>query len=362
MINLQEKKRVNFILPENWDVPIGGYKVVYDYANYLSTHGYKVAITFLDRTILKPSKYAIVNLSKRLFRRVHPSREVTWAQLDPSIQLFSEVSNPRKIIDSDFVFATAATTANFVQSLTSEKGKKYYFIQNYEAEAYGRSQKALEDTYKLGFNNIVISKSLEKIVSQVSGKNASFLPNFYDEKNFWLEESIEKRENVISLLSHFQLSKRTKFGLEIIAEVKKVIPDLQVELFGASKYEEELPNYVHFTYRADVEQLRKEIYGQSKVYLMPTVLEGWGLTGMEAQASGAVLLASRIDGITMYATPSNSVLVEPDNKQAFVDALIRLLQDDAERIKLGKQALRDLKRFSLESSGKKLVEILRGDK
>lgn len=359
---LRQDKQINFVLPENWNEPIGGYKIVFSYANYLSDNGYKVYITFLNRTVLNNiSKNPLVNFRRKFFRKNYPKKKITWFNLNPKIELCFDESSAIRVKEADFVFATSATTVNFVSKLGTKHGKKYYFIQNYEAEAYGRSQKALEDTYKLGFKNIVISKSLEKIVTAVSGEKASYLPNFYDEKEFWVEENIEKRENIVSLLNHFQLSKRTKLGLEIIAEVKKVIPDLRVELFGASKYEEELPNYVHFTYRANADQLRKEIYGRSKVYLMPTVLEGWGLTGMEAQASGAVLLASRIDGVTEFANDSNSVLVKVDDKQAFIDALIRLLRDDKERLTLTNQAVQDLKDFSLEKSGEKLIEILRGD-
>lgn len=49
-----------------------------------------------------------------------------------------------------------------------------------------------------------------------------------------------RSKNIICLLNHTQETKRTKLGLSILREVKREIPNLEVQLFGAYDPIEEL--------------------------------------------------------------------------------------------------------------------------
>ena len=213
----------------------------------------------------------------------------------------------------------------------------------------------------MGMTNIVISNELREKVLESGAGEPKYLPNFYNHNEFYLENSVEDRKNIICLLNHAQETKRTKFGLEILREVKKVIPDLEVQLFGAYDPLEELENWIHFTKNANTEQLRNKIYGVSKIYLLPSVLEGWGLTGMEAMASGALVVASRIGGIVDYANDANSILVEPDNKKEFVDNIIEMLQNDGKRIAITYKANEDVRQYVIDKSGERLIKIINGE-
>ena len=281
---------------------------------------------------------------------------VTWFKLDSRIKVHYNCVSIQDIVNADAIVATAAPTANWIFNLSSDKGNKFYFIQNLE-NWWFKNDEDLYNTYKLGLNNIVISKDLERIVKKYSGKTPSYVPNFVDTSEFYLKYPVNNRKNVVSLLNHVQKTKRTKFGLDILDEVKKTIPDLQVELFGAYKPIQELPSYVHFTYKADVNDLR-EIYGKSKIYLLPSVLEGWGLTGMEAIASGAVLVASNVAGITEYANENNSKLIEPSCKQEFVDVIVKLLNSEKVRDTLAEKALKDIRKYDILASTKKFENII----
>ena len=131
-----------------------------------------------------------------------------------------------------------------------------------------------------------------------------------------------------------------------------------MELFGAYPIETKLPNYFSYTYQATPAQLRDEVFGKAKVYLLPSVLEGWGLTGIEAMASGAALVASRIGGIEDYANDENSLLVAPDDHEGFVSAVTELLKNNSKRISLSTKALSLLPLYSIEASVDKLEKVL----
>lgn len=352
--------KVNFVLPATNDSPIGGYKIVYQYANKLSEFGHDVTITFLYRVQPINQKFFWQKLKRekrKVFRERMPANKITWFKLNENIKNVFNVISYGEVPEADVVIATSAPSSFFVKNLPKEKGRKFYFIQGYEDWWYENEQ-SLFDTYKLGLKNIVISHDLYEKVYSISNIRPIYLPNFFDHEEFYVSNPVERRRNVVSLLSHKQKTKRTEFGLQILAEVKKYVPNLQVELFGNYEPSQVLADYVHFTYKATIPDLRDEIYGKSKIYLMPSTLEGWGLTGMEAMASGAVLVASNIGGITEYANTQNSILVEPTNYKEFIKNIVYLLRNDDDRKKIAEKSLNDIKRFSLEKATTNLERVL----
>ncbi|KGH65876.1 hypothetical protein X291_04295 [Oenococcus oeni IOEB_C23] len=351
--------RINFVLPPATEQPIGGYKIVFQYANKLAKIGFDVTISFCYRvypTFSHITYQKAARLKYHLFGHGYP-REICWFHLDHRVKLLFDLISKYEFPDSDVVIATAAPTASMVADLPQSKGTKYYFIQNFETWWFDENIDKLNQTFNLGLNNIVISKELRQKVIESGAPEPYYLPNFYDHQEFYLTRKIENRINKVALLNHIQLTKRTKFGLEILSEVKKIVPDLQVELFGAYPAPDKLPDYVNFTYQARPKDLRR-IYGESKIYLLPSVLEGWVLTGMEAMASGTMVVSSRIGGITDYANDNNSILIAPDNKKEFVDAIVSGLTNDNMRISLSKHALKDVQRYRINESINILKRIL----
>jgi glycosyltransferase involved in cell wall biosynthesis len=364
-MNMQktEKKRVCWVLPSNENKPIGGFKVVYQYANELSKRGYHVSIAFM----YSPTGYQkgkLYNtlakfLNQRFFLRKTHRREVTWFDFDPRVRLYYDIIYHTDLPECDATIATASNTAGFVARFS--KAKSFYFIQDYETERFNSSVDEVNLTYRLGLTNIVISHELEGIVREATGMAPQYLPNFYDKSEFFLARPIENRENRICLINHESEIKRTKLGLDILAEVKKEVADLRVELFGAIEAPKGLPDYVSFTYQATSQQLREDIYGQSKIYLLPSVREGWVLTGMEAMASGAAVVASLIGGISDYANDSNAVLIRPDDKAAFVEAIVSLLTDDSKRERIARMGCESVAQYTMKKSATLLEEILEKD-
>ncbi|WP_339327696.1 glycosyltransferase family 4 protein [Lacticaseibacillus paracasei] len=351
--------RITFVLPVTNNLPIGGFKIVYQYANELVQRGHTVTICFTYSA--RPEVYRLLNyagkIKHRLFPRFKNHYRVTWFKIDPRIRLIFDVINKNELPNADAVIATSAPTATFVAHLKKEKGRKYYLIQSSETWWYD-DEDELNNTYRLGLINMAISQELVEKVYRVSGVKPVYLPDFYNNREFFVSNNVENRSNTVALLNHTQASKRTKFGMDVLKDVKKLVPDLKVELFGAYPIETKLPNYFSYTYQATPAQLRDEVFGKAKVYLLPSVLEGWGLTGIEAMASGAALVASRIGGIEDYANDENSLLVAPDDHEGFVSAVTELLKNNSKRISLSTKALSLLPLYSIEASVDKLEKVL----
>lgn len=352
-------KKINFILPATNDTPIGGYKTVYQYANELSKRNYEVTINFLYEVVPKV-KHPIYQHTKKLVRKVlgreMPATKITWFDLHDSVRLNFNVIDLTDVPDGDIVVATSAPTAYFVKALSGSKGRKFYYIQGLETWWYGGNLAKLQETYRLGLKNLAISRDLYKIVDESAQSTPYYLPNFFDSSEFYVTRAMTKRDNVVALLNHRQKSKRTRFGLHVLSEVKKQVPDLKVELFGSSDVDFQLPDYVNFTHHANIGQLRDQIYGQSKIYLMPSTSEGWGLTGTEAMACGATLVASDIGGIKDYACQKNSVLLNPNDESAFINNIIELLKDDILCQQLAIAGNRSVQSFTIQKATDRLLD------
>lgn len=349
--------RINFVLPPNGDHPIGGFKIVFQYANQLVKNGNDVSISFLNS--LYPERRSnfreyISKYKNQLFG--NNDNKITWFKLDDRIHLYFNVILKKEIPKADVVVATAVQTANYVDKLDVMFGRKFYFIQNYETWAYPKE--FVNNTFALSMTKIVISKWLNDLVSKYSKNKVYVVPNFINEDIFYLSQKIDDRKNIISMMYHTLPEKNVSFGFEVLKQVKYRIPDLEVRLFGVFDKPNHLPDYVKYYKSPSQKTLRDRIYGESKVYLLPSLLEGWGLTGTEAMASGAILVASDIGGVEDYTINGrNSFLVQSNNLDYFVDIIVKLIESEGLRRKLANNAIKDIKKFNIDESTKLLLKI-----
>ena len=86
-----------------------------------------------------------------------------------------------------------------------------------------------------------------------------------------------------------------------------------------------LPPEVEVTGYVDRARLR-ELYRHARAFVYPSRYEGFGIPPLEAMACGAPVIATRTGAITEYAKDA-ALLVDPGDRVALRDALVRLLHD-----------------------------------
>jgi glycosyltransferase involved in cell wall biosynthesis len=102
-------------------------------------------------------------------------------------------------------------------------------------------------------------------------------------------------------------------------------------------------NHVSLLGRVDDDTLRAA-YSVADLFVMPNIpvqndIEGFGLVALEAAAAGRYVVASKLDGIPEAIVPGqNGILIDPLDTDTYVETILELLGDDAERARLGKQA------------------------
>jgi glycogen synthase len=102
------------------------------------------------------------------------------------------------------------------------------------------------------------------------------------------------------------------------------------------------------------EKEKRELLRTCLFLVMPSRFEGWGITGVEANAAGKPVLGTDIKGLSeAVVNKKTAVLVEPENIEKLTDAMGMILVDHDKRAMLGQQGRQWAKRFSWESTSAK---------
>ncbi len=324
--------------------------MVFEYANRFVARGYIVSIVF-DCSGGATHHQELPDFFKKICYKFLVWYYPKWFALNPKVRKICTYTgiNDQELPDADFVFATAVNTSVDVANLSINKGKKLYFIQGFENWGSWTAD-AVKETYRLGMKNIVIAKWLERIVHD-SGADCVLIPNGIDFNVFNIDIPIASRNgHTISMLYHEQVDKGSVYGITALIKLKKRYPDLQATLFGVPKRPNNLPAWIQYIQSATQSQLR-QIYNQSKIYLCPSLKEGFGLTGAEAMACGCAYVASDYGGVHEYATDERNVLLSsPKDVEGLVDHVSYLFDYDEIRIHLAQQGYEDIQTLDWNKS------------
>lgn len=356
--------RYNFVLPNNFNTPIGGYKIVYEYANSLVDEGNEVYITFMLYDATPFSYDTIVGLLKKtkilvlyLLGIVYTSEKIVdWFKLDDRIKIKFGLPYNFCFVNSDFIIATAWQTAYSVRKINKRKGCKYYLLQHNE-QVFG-PQSLVEKTWFFPLKKIAVASWIKNLVEKKTYQPVKLVKNFVNLNDFYITSSLDKRKKVISMLYHENAAKGSKDGIEVIKKVHEYFPDLKVELFGTVNIPENLPDYCNYTRNANTEQLRN-IYNKSIIYLFPSHSEGWGLTATEAMACGATLISTKNGGVNDFGIDGETALLsEVGDISKLSNDIIYLFNNPNMRQSLAQNGVLLVQQLTKEKSFKKLKEFL----
>jgi glycosyltransferase involved in cell wall biosynthesis len=91
----------------------------------------------------------------------------------------------------------------------------------------------------------------------------------------------------------------------------------------------------------------------------PSILEGFGLVVIEANARGTPAVAYDVPGLrTSIRNGVTGLLVENGNVSALADAVVSLIKDTELRNRLAESALTYSKQFSWDSAAKVFSEVI----
>src|SRR5437762_6267542 len=97
-------------------------------------------------------------------------------------------------------------------------------------------------------------------------------------------------------------------------------------------------------------------YDAAKVFVFPSLYEGFGLPPVEAMAHGTPVVTSNTSSLP-EVVGSAAVLVNPENVFEIMRALHRVLVDQVLREKLKQRGYEQAARFSWDASVRQMLEV-----
>lgn len=354
--------KITFILPGYPWKPIGGFRVIYEYANHLVAKGHDITVVHARRlpnwSPPPPNFYRWLRRKAGQVRNLICRPKIHWQPIDKRVKIFY-VPEPTEqyIPDADIVFATWWPTAELILNYPQEKGHKFYLVQDFYP--YMGTKSEIENSWKLPLKKIVVSSWLYDMVlnAGVSKDDVFLIPNGIDHNRFNILKDITERPKRVGMMYSNSIYKASEDGLKALEICKNKHPDLQVILFGPYR-PKKLPLWAEFRRNVNDEELVR-IYNSCRIFISSSLAEGFAFPPAEAMACGCAVVATDSGGIREYAKHEETALLSPPgDPDMLAKNLIRLLEDDQLRVKIAKAGHEKIKEFTWERSTKLLEKLL----
>jgi len=179
-------------------------------------------------------------------------------------------------------------------------------------------------------------------------------------------------DKTILYVGRLERSKGLHYLVPAFARVLSRVPEATMAIVGkgSGEYLRELrlaarsagvSDRVVFTGRIP-QDLLPHAYAASALVVLPSLMEGFGISLLESMAAGRPCVATRVGAIPEIVKQGETgLLVEPANSQELGDAMATLLSDPALGAAMGKEGLATVGReFSLERMTGDTFQVYRG--
>ena len=165
--------------------------------------------------------------------------------------------------------------------------------------------------------------------------------------------NVKPHKNVERLLDAFHLVRQS--GLD---HLKLVVIGDDISKYAALRravHRYNLHKYVRFLGFLPDEMLAI-VYRLARVFVFPSLYEGFGLPPLEAMASGTPVVTSNVSSLP-EVTGDAALLVDPTSAEAIADAMRRVLTDERLAADLSARGIARAQTFSWERSAARIQQI-----
>jgi len=213
-------------------------------------------------------------------------------------------------------------------------------------------------TISEGIRQVLLSEDIpsKNIVCVPSGINTTRYTIGCEKAWFCQELGYLPEDRVIGVIAQFIPRKGHRSIIEAAPRILSHFPGVRFLFLGQGPLKNELQqlceknnmtDYIHFAgFRNDLEQILPCL----DLVLHPAIMEGLGVSLLQAAASGIPIVATHVGGIPEIVKEGvNGCLFEPGNIGEMVEAVLSLLQDEVKAWKFGEAGRKIVEsNFSIE--------------
>lgn len=351
--------KITFVMPCYPWTPMGGFRVVYEYANRLVARGHEVTVVHPSRVKYSPQE---LPASRRVRKTINSMIElyakpsVSWQSIDVRVNMrFVPDTDVSRIPDGDAIFATAWHTVRSVLECPPEKGEKFYLIQGYES--WQAPKEMIDATWRAPLHKVVISKWLLEIAKELGCQDIVHIPNAVDHQRYRVTKPIEGRRRQVGMLFSLSPVKGSIDGIKALTITREEFPDLKAVLFGTPHRPAWIPSWIEYHKNPPQEFIVDQIYNNSSVFLNSSWAEGFALPPAEAAACGCAIVATDSGGIRDFVEDGvTGLLSAAKTPTALAGNLCRVLKNEDLRVQLAKACNGVVSRFSWEQNTERLCQ------
>ena len=356
--------------------PSGGENIIFQLCSRLKSDGCKVGIVVIKNP--REYLYSIKKDPKILsvFPGKHPKirsviSSAAFNKLGGGLRKISKVDYDFKILKGvDILFinapkdikvkvkriiATAWSTADFTSEYvrSHSEAKGYYLVQNSEDNLNfsGELNKYAAETYDI--------KNLRKLVI-----NNGMYERFRSESPLLFNVGIDynefyyngPKEKSIMFPLRTNGSKGAQYILDAVNKLQTELKAWKFVAFGDYP-QGKVPGYIEFHYKASTASLKK-MYAESKIFVLPSLVEGFPLTVLEAMSSHCAVISTDCGGTNEYIVDGENALFVPIKDSVGLEKKVLDLSADEQSIeKLAENGQITAKRYSYENMYKQFIRL-----
>lgn len=252
--------------------------------------------------------------------------------------------------------ATWWATSYLVANDAFISDQKFYLIQNEEDDESfsGIYSNCAKESYELNLKKIVINQDLylrfqdSKPLKLKVGADLDF---------YKLHVPITKRNNKIILMPlRNDIYKGSKFAIETAELLKNKISDVRIIAFGDIR-KDKVPSFIEYYYKPSSEKL-KSLYNLAAIFVLPSIVEGMGLTALEAMSCGCALVTTNTAGVREFLPKNFDSLVPTEDSKSLFLAIVKLIENEDFRLLNAFECHRFAMNYNYDEMYKSFTNIL----
>jgi L-malate glycosyltransferase len=334
--------RITILVPSA-KYPRGGTTALYEFANALRRRGHEICLVHVDFIGTWSDRAVVIDSP------IDRVEDVTWCRFEEGIDHRIGVGAESDLPPADVINYYSPT-------LPEDAGKPFVFLQGNRV----LPRRVEEWVFATPCPKVCVASWLVRVARQrgVRDKRLALVHCGLDHDKYRILVPAHDRPPSVAMCYGTD-HKRGAAGFEALEMVKARFPRLQAVVFGTSDPIQRIPEWMTFHRAPPQRVIVEEIYNRSRVFLNPSMIEGFGLTSIEAMACGCALVTVPNLGSEDFAIDGVTAAVSEGRGPAKLAARVcELFDDDDERLRLSAGGARFVRRFDWDESARRLETFL----